>query len=111
MKNHICIIHSVFSLITFLQKILFIKPFIVIKRNLQPSKAGIGNRLKTHRLIDIIAQITIKNTIHHSIELLIKSTIQIGQLTCCKASSLSFGVSGLNIFLTKIHNHLNVNNV
>jgi hypothetical protein len=55
--------------------------FIVINRNLQPSKAGIGNKLKTHKFIDIIAHITTKNNIHHSRELLIKSTIHIGQLT------------------------------
>ncbi|MBT3729604.1 hypothetical protein HOF65_06370 [bacterium] len=108
MKNQICINHSVFSLIAFLQNAFFINQFIVIKRNLQPSSAGIGSRLNTHKLIDIIAHITNKNTNPACIELVIKSTIQIGHLTCSKASCLSTGVSGLNIFLTIIHNHLNV---
>jgi hypothetical protein len=49
-----------------------------------------------------------KKTIHHSNELLIKSTIQTGQLTCEIASVLSSGVFGLNIFVTNIHNHLKV---
>jgi hypothetical protein len=110
-KNHTCIIASVFSLIAFLQNIFFINQFTVIKRNLHPSRAGIGNKLNTHKFIEIIAQIINKNTIQASRELLIKSTIHIGQLTCAIASSLSFGVSGLNIFLINIHIHLNVKSV
>ena len=82
-----------------------------MKINLHQSSAGIGKRLNTQRLIEIIAQITTKNIIQPSKEWLMKSTIQMGQLTCSKASVLSFGVSGLNIFLINIHNHLNVNNV
>ena len=109
-KNQICIIHSVFSLIAFLQNIFLINQFTVINKNLHQSRAGIGSRLNTHKLIDIIAQITSKNINHASIELVIKSTIHIGHFTCSNASCLSTGVSGLNIFLTKIPNHLNVNN-
>ncbi|MBT3726184.1 hypothetical protein HOG21_00320 [bacterium] len=107
-KNRKWIIHSVFSLIAFLQNIFSIKPFIVIKINLHQSRAGIGNRLKTHRLIDIIAQSIIMNVIQASIELLIKSTTHIGPLTCFMASCLSLGVSGLNIFLIRIFIALNV---
>jgi len=92
-------------LIAFLQNIFSIIPFRVIKINLHPSRAGIGKRLKTHKLILIIAhKISIKIN-HADIEFVIKSTIHIGQLTCSIASDRSVGVLGLNIFLIKIHNH------
>jgi hypothetical protein len=85
--------------------------FIVININLQPSRAGIGSKLNTHKFIEIIAHITNKNTKPASKELLIKSTIHTGQRTSDIASALSSGVSGLTIFLTRTHNHLNVSNV
>jgi hypothetical protein len=84
---------------------------MVININLHQSNAGIGNKLKTHKFIDITAHIINIKIIQALIELLIKSTIHIGQLTCLIASSLSLGVSGLNIFFTNIHIHLNVNKV
>jgi hypothetical protein len=55
---------------------------IVININLQPSKAGIGSKLKTHKFILIIAAIINKNFTHADNELVMKSTIQIGQLIC-----------------------------
>ncbi|MDP2396199.1 MAG: hypothetical protein Q8S84_05770 [bacterium] len=80
-----------------------------MKINLHQSNAGIGNRLKTQRFIDIIAHNINRKVIHADRELLTKSTIQIGQLTSEIASVLSSAVLGLNIFLIRIHNHLNVN--
>ena len=56
------IILSVFSLIAFFQNIFWINQFIAISKNLHQSKAGIGNKLKTHKFILIIAQITIMKT-------------------------------------------------
>jgi hypothetical protein len=83
--------------------------FKVIKTNLQPSSAGIGSKLNTQRFMLIIAHIMSIKISHAHILLLIKSTIQIGQLICCKASSLSVGVSGRKIFCPNIQIALNVN--
>jgi hypothetical protein len=83
-------------------------PFTTIKTNLPPSRAGIGRRLKTHKLIDMIAQIMRRKITHPPSALVIKSTIQIGPLTCEIASCLSVGVSGLSIFHKRVQSHLNV---
>jgi hypothetical protein len=99
-KNVVCSIASVISDIAFFQNIFFIIEFVNISKNLHQSSAGIGKRLKTQRLIETIAQNITKNTNQASKELLMKSTIQIGQLTDSIASCLSSGVSGLKIFLT-----------
>jgi hypothetical protein len=107
-KNHICIIDCVFSPIIFFQNRLFITPLIKINTNLHPSSAGIGRRLNTPKLIDIIAQIIRRNIIHSLNALVMKSTIHTGPLTCASASCLSFGVSGVNIFFTRIPSHLKV---
>jgi hypothetical protein len=56
----------------------------------------------------IIAPIINKNVIPSQIDLLIKSTIHIGQLILFIASSLCFFDSGLKIFFQSIFNHLNV---
>ncbi|MDR1987816.1 MAG: hypothetical protein LBQ24_03510 [Candidatus Peribacteria bacterium] len=98
-KNVVCSIASVISDIIFFQNIFSIIEFVSINKNLHQSSAGIGKRLNTHKLIDIIAQNIIRNINQACRELLIKSTIQIGQLTDSNASFLSSGVSGLNIFL------------
>ncbi len=58
-----------------------ITEFIIINTNLHQSKAGIGNKLNTHKFMLIIAQITSIKDIQYQIVLLIKSTIQIGQET------------------------------
>jgi hypothetical protein len=84
------------------------RPFITMNTNLHQSRAGIGKRLKTQRLIEIMAQIIRRKIIHPFIELVIKSTIHIGPLTCESASCLSVGVSGVNIFFTRIPSHLRV---
>ena len=102
-------IHSKVSPIVFFHKISFVIEFIIIIKNLHQSKAGIGNKLNIHKLIEMIAQIININIIHSEIEDEIKSTIQIGQLTCCKASSLSLGVSGTKIFQRSSFSHLKVN--
>ena len=82
-----------------------------MNKNLHQSSAGIGNKLNTHKFIEIIAHIITININQALSESFIKSTIHIGQLRDSIASFLSTGVSGLNIFLTKIHIHLNVNNI
>ena len=92
----------------FFQRIFFINQFIIININLHQSSAGMGSKLKTHRFILIIAHNIIKKINHPAIEFVIKSTIQIGQLTCLIASLLSSFVLGLNIFLIKIFNPFNV---
>jgi len=81
----------------FLQNIAFTNQFIIIKKNLHQSRAGIGNKLKTQRFILITAVIISKNIIHSHIDLLMKSTIHIGQLIDCIAVSLSFSSFGANI--------------
>ncbi|MDR3150845.1 MAG: hypothetical protein LBU14_04550 [Candidatus Peribacteria bacterium] len=85
--------------------------FIKTNKNLPQSRAGIGNKLKTQRLIEIIAQKITKNTIQAFIEELTKLTIQIGQFIEFIASCLSSGVFGLNIFFIIYHIHLNVRNI
>jgi len=52
-----------------------------IKTNLPPSRAGIGRRLNTHKLILIIAESIRININPPERELVIKSTIPIGPLT------------------------------
>jgi hypothetical protein len=111
MKKNTCINHSTFSLIAFFQKMAFISQFVFIRKNLHQSRAGIGNKLKTHKFILKIAQIINKNTIHSHTDLLIKSTIQIGQLICAIASSLCFGFSGAKMLFQSIFNHLNVSSI
>jgi hypothetical protein len=54
---------------------------IVIKINLHQSNAGIGNKLKIPRFIEIIAHKIRININHSDNELLTKFTIHIGQLT------------------------------
>jgi hypothetical protein len=80
-KNRTCIIHSILSDIAFLPKIFFIIEFIVINKNLHQSKAGIGNKLNTHKFIEIIAHIIRMKIIQFEIDLVIKSTTQIGHET------------------------------
>ena len=85
---------------------------MVINKNLHQSRAGIGNKLKTQRLIEIIAHNIITILIQCvSNTLVIKSTIQIGHFILSKACDLSFGVSGKIIFLNNIQIHLNVRTV
>ena len=79
-----------------------------MSKNLPPSRAGIGSRLKTQRLIDIIAHSIKINTIPLEIDFVIKSTIPIGQDICLIASCLSLGVSGVKIFPAKSESHLKV---
>jgi len=90
-------------------EILFNNVFIVSIKNLHQSRAGIGNKFNIHKLTEIIAVIILKNIIHAQILLLIKSTIQIGQLICSNASFLSSVFFGLNIFFQIIPNHFIVN--
>jgi hypothetical protein len=94
--------------IIFFQNILAIIQLIIIRINLHPSRAGIGSKLKTHKLIDIIAQIINIKLIPFCIELLIKSTIHIGHFTCFIASVLCSGVSGVKILTNNNLIHLNV---
>jgi hypothetical protein len=77
-KKVACMIHSIFSFIAFFQKIFCIKPLITIKINLHQSKAGIGNRLKTHKFILMIAQIIKIKITQFVTDFVIKSTTQIG---------------------------------
>jgi hypothetical protein len=51
---------------------------ITIKTNLPPSSAGIGRRLNTQRLIEIMAHKIIIKIIPFQIDFVIKSTIPIG---------------------------------
>jgi hypothetical protein len=74
-------IDSHFSLTAFFPKIFFTMLFITISTNLQPSSAGIGRRLKTQRLIDIMAHKIRRNTNPLSRDFVTKSTTPIGQLT------------------------------
>jgi len=85
--------------------------FTVRSKNLHQSKAGIGNKLNTQRLIEIIADKINKNIIPALKEFATKSTIQIGHFIFLTASSLSVSVFGLNIFCHKIPIHLKVNKV
>jgi hypothetical protein len=107
-KNHTCIRFSSCAVIACLQKIFFIIQLIVINTNLPPSSAGSGSKLNTPKLILITAAIININIIPADIELVMKSNIPIGPLTCSIASCLSVGVAGLNIFLTNNQIHLNV---
>jgi hypothetical protein len=77
-------------------------------KSLPPSKAGIGRRLNTHRFTDIIAQRIISIVNHLLIDCVMSQTIPIGPATLSIASSLSCGVSGLNIFFTNIQRPENV---
>jgi hypothetical protein len=63
-KNIICKKFSILSNFILFQNIFFKIVFIVNKKNLHQSRAGIGRRLKIHKLIEIIAVIIDKNTIH-----------------------------------------------
>jgi hypothetical protein len=110
-KNTKWRIPSVVPFMNFFPKTFSIVEFIKINRNLHQSRAGIGSKLNTHKLIEIIAQNMAKNIIQALRELVIKSTIPIGQLTACIASCLSFGVWGLNIFFKIYQIHLNVSNI
>ncbi|MDF1682648.1 MAG: hypothetical protein P1U46_02745 [Patescibacteria group bacterium] len=67
--------------------------------------------MKTQRFIEIIAHIIIINTNQADRELLMKFTIQIGQLILSIASSLSLGVSGLKIFFINNQIHLKVKSI
>ncbi|MDR0771957.1 MAG: hypothetical protein LBF15_02685 [Candidatus Peribacteria bacterium] len=75
----------------FLPKTFSIVEFIKMNKNLHQSRAGIGSKLNTHKLMEIIAQNIAKNIIQALRELVMKSTIPIGQLTDCIASCLSSG--------------------
>jgi hypothetical protein len=76
-------------LIADLQNSFLMNQLIVININLPPSRAGIGSKLNTHKFILITAAMINKNLIPADREFVIKSTIPIGQLTCCIASVLS----------------------
>ena len=89
---------SRFVAIKFFQKIFFQILFKTINKNLHQSRAGIGNKLKTHKFIEIIAQIITKNTNQAESVLEMKFTTQIGQETLWIASCLSFWFSGVIIF-------------
>jgi hypothetical protein len=110
-KNIKCIIDSPIGHTIFFQNNFPKVAFIKTNKNLPQSRAGIGNKLKTQRLIEIIAQKITKNTIQAFIEELTKLTIQIGQFIEFIASCLSSGVFGLNIFFIIYHIHLNVRNI
>ena len=99
---------SRFVAIKFFQKIFFQILFKTINKNLHQSRAGIGNKLKTHKFIEIIAQIITKNTNQAESVLEMKFTTQIGQETLWIASCLSFWFSGVIIFLSKIQIPLKV---
>jgi len=81
---------------------------IEINKNLHQSRAGIGRRLNTQRLIEIIAQIITIKTIPALSEFATKSTIPIGHFMFCTASILSSGVSGFTSFFTNIQIALKV---
>jgi hypothetical protein len=72
---------SRFVAMKFFQKIFFQILFKTINKNLHQSRAGIGNKLKTHKFIEIIAQIITKNTNQAESVLEMKFTTQIGQET------------------------------
>ena len=99
---------SRFVAIKFFQKIFFQILFKTINKNLHQSRAGIGNKLKTHKFIEIIAQIITKNTNQAESVLEMKFTTQIGQETLWIASCLSFWFYGVIIFLSKIQIPLKV---
>ena len=99
---------SRFVAMKFFQKIFFQILFKTINKNLHQSRAGIGNKLKTHKFIEIIAQIITKNTNQAESVLEMKFTTQIGQETLWIASCLSFWFSGVIIFLSKIQIPLKV---
>ena len=99
---------SRFVAIKFFQKIFFQILFKTINKNLHQSRAGIGNKLKTHKFIEIIAQIITKNTNQAESVLEMKFTTQIGQETLWIASCLSFWFSGVIIFFSKIQIPLKV---
>jgi ABC-type uncharacterized transport system involved in gliding motility auxiliary subunit len=82
---------------------------IVINKNLHQSKAGIGNKLNTHKFILIIAIKIIIKTAHCDRVFDTRLTTHIGQLTLFKASCLSSSFSGLTNFLTKLHSASKVN--
>jgi hypothetical protein len=77
-KKNICIKFSKLSLTAFFQSILENSELIEINKNLHQSRAGIGNRLNTQRLIEIIAHIITINITQDFSELATKSTIHIG---------------------------------
>ena len=79
--------------------------FNVTNTNLQPSKAGIGRRLNTHKFTEITAQRINKNIIQFVKVCEIIQIIQTGPDTEFIASVLSSGVSGEKIFLTKNQSH------
>ena len=99
---------SRFVAIKFFQKIFFQILFKTINKNLHQSRAGIGNKLKTHKFIEMIAQIITKNTNQAESVFEMKFTTQIGQETLWIASCLSFWFSGVIIFLSKIQIPLKV---
>jgi hypothetical protein len=100
-KNKKCIIASLVAQIILFQNNFSIIQLTRINKNLHPSRAGIGSKLKTQRFTDIIAQKITRNIIQDLRDSLIRFTIQIGQLTNFNASSLSSLFFGLNIFFTK----------
>jgi hypothetical protein len=77
-KKNICIRFSKLSLTAFFQNIFENSELIEISKNLHQSRAGIGNKLKTQRFIDIIAHIIIINITQDFNEFATKSTIHIG---------------------------------
>lgn len=97
-KKNIWILFSTLYDIHFFPSTLKTSALYTIKINLHPSRAGIGRRLKTQRLIDIIAVRMIRNITPAPRLEVIKSTIPIGPAKLSTASSLSTGVSGKNIF-------------
>ena len=99
---------SRFVAIKFFQKIFFQILFKTINKNLHQSRAGIGNKLKTHKFIEIIAQIITKNTNQAESVLEMKFTTQIGQETLWIASCLSYWFYGVIIYLSKIQIPLKV---
>lgn len=108
MKKITWIIPSIRSPIIFFQNNFCIEVLRTMKAKRPPSRAGIGRRLNTPRLIEIMAPI-IRRKIIPSLKVFeIKSTSQIGPLICSIASLLSSFVFGANIFCTRIQSHLNV---